>query len=133
LTLPTEPAESRIALLRIASANGSTRKLCGAALAPAAYGSLAEAQATGADWWFTSTADPGVPVAVSKFVYINPNGTCRANPGETYSAEYLGVLPEGGCVIPDDCADKLGGQVSAWDCYVPAGLSRGTCTCKGSP
>jgi hypothetical protein len=148
LTLPTEPAESRIALLRIASANGSTRKLCGAALAPGAFGSLAEAQATGADWWFTQTADPGVPVPVSKFVYINPSGSCRANPGETYSAEYLGVVPAEGCAVVSsededppnsgnvvrsvDCADKLGGQSSAWRCVVPQGLTRGTCTCSGT-
>jgi hypothetical protein len=141
LTLPTEPAEGRITLLRIADSNGSTRKLCGAPLAPGAYADLGAAQATGADWWFTATNDPGLPfdptgtatVAVpSTHVYINPSGSCRANPGETYSADYLGVLPEGGCATVDDCADKLGGQTSQWDCFVPPGLSRGTCTCTGS-
>jgi hypothetical protein len=142
LSLPTEPAESRITLLRIASGNGDTRKLCGPPLAPGPYANLGEAQATGADWWFTASKDPGLPfdptgaatVAVpSKFVYINPDGSCRANPGETYSADYLGVIPEGGCATVDDCTDKLGGQPGAWECFVPPGLSRGTCTCTGAP
>jgi hypothetical protein len=129
LTLPTEPAESRITLLRIASSNGDTRKLCGQPLAPGAYADVGQAQATGADWWFTQTKDPGVPVALSQYVYINPQGSCRANPGETYSADYLGVVPAGGCADPTECADKLGGQASSWECFVPPGLTRGTCTC----
>ncbi|HEX9401543.1 MAG TPA: hypothetical protein VF912_15650 [Anaeromyxobacter sp.] len=151
LSLPTEPAESRITLLRIVSANGESR-LCGAPLDPAALGSIAnptlqDAVATGADWWFTASAQPGPPVAVSKFVYINnKTGTCRANPGETYSVDYLGVVPAGGCVVmPEDhvggdpaaplfqsvdCASKLGGRATDLQCFVPPGLTRGTCTCR---
>jgi hypothetical protein len=136
LTLPTEPAEGRITVLRIAAGNGSTRKLCGAPLAPGSYPGagtgLGAAQSTGADWWFTAGADPGEPVAISRYVYLNPEGSCRANPGETYSADYLGVLPEGGCATVDDCADKLGGQTSQWECFMPPGLTRGTCTCGGN-
>lgn len=149
LSLPSEPAEAQIALLRIMNANGGTRKLCRAALAPGGFADLAAAQATGADWWFTGTADPGPPwdptgtstIAVpSRFVYINPQGSCIANPGEAYSADYLGVVPEGGCVqMPEDavapvgsvdCQTKLGGQKEQWECFMPAGAARGTCTCK---
>jgi hypothetical protein len=144
LTLPTEPAEGRITVLRIADENGSTRKLCGAPLAPRSppYGGLGEAQATGADWWFTASGDAGPPfdpdgnttvVVPTRYVYINPAGSCRANPGESYSADYLGVLPEGGCSTVDDCVDKLGGQTSQWQCFKPMGDAfRGTCTCGGN-
>jgi hypothetical protein len=78
----------------------------------------------------------------SKFVYINPRGSCIANPGETYSADYLGVVPAGGCVVQPgdvsgpqvlgsaDCQAKMGGRFSDWQCYVPPGLATGTCTCR---
>jgi hypothetical protein len=119
------------------------------------------AEASGADWWFTKTANPDVPydanglasIAVpTKFVYINPNGSCKANPGETYSADYLGVVPAGGCVqMPGDlvfdpatattkvagsvdCQSKLGAHFSDWECYVPPPgppvVTAGTCTCR---
>jgi len=153
LSLPSVPAESRIALRRIVSPNGDTRKLCGAPLpprpAPGPAYSMSGAQATGADWWFTATADPGPPydnatldslVSVpSTFVFINPGGSCIANPGETYSADYLGVVPAGGCSPADlpagaaDCAAKLGGQASAWNCIAVPGRSFGTCTCNATP
>jgi hypothetical protein len=150
LTLPSEPAESQIALLRIVDANGVTRKLCGPPLPPrpAPNYDLAGARATGKDWWFTvsdTAAPPYDPegnstVSIpSRYVYINPAGNCRANPGETYSADYLGVVPPEGCVPTAgdldgsiDCRNKLGGSEGAFVCYVPAGLSRGTCTCKPS-
>jgi hypothetical protein len=131
LTLPSEPAESRIALLRIVRSNGEVRKLCGRPL-QGAYGTIAEAQATGVDWWFTASDDPGLPVPVSRFVYINPQGDCRANPGETYSADYLGVVPAGGCLTDDECTQKLGGKPGAFECFMPPGLARGTCTCKST-
>jgi hypothetical protein len=129
LSLPTQPAESAITLLRIADTNGKTRKVCGRPLAPASYATLAAAQATGADWWFTATKDVAGaagawnPVAVSQFVYINPQGTCIANPGETYSADYLGQLPAGGCRGDAECVQKLGGTVDSWTCY--AGVQAG--------
>jgi hypothetical protein len=146
LSLPTEPAESAITVLRIADTGGKTRKVCGRPLAAASYPSLAAAQATGADWWFTATKDvtsgPGAwnPVAVSKFVYINPQGTCIANPGETYSADYLGQLPPGGCRSNAECALKLGGNDSDWTCFAGAQANQvcvdpatspqpGTCIC----
>jgi hypothetical protein len=158
LSLPTLPAESAITILRIADGTGTTRKICGRPLVPRqpAY-SMPEAQATGKDWWFTEKADPGPPfdptgsssVAVpTKFVYINPQGSCIANPGETYSADYLGMVPPQGCkrVAGDvsggqvrgsaDCKEKLGGQFADWECYYPPGTDPlnpsdvGTCTCR---
>ena len=140
LELPTLPAESAITLLRIADSSGKTRKVCGRPLAPTAtYPSLAAAQATGADWWFTATKDvtgsAGAwnPVPVSQFVYINPQGTCIANPGETYSADYIGKLPAGGCGDDagvnsgdDMCALKLGGSATDWTCYAGANAD-GSC------
>jgi hypothetical protein len=141
LTLPTQPAESAITLLRIADTSGKTRKLCGRPLAPGTYPSLAAAQASGADWWFTQTKDvvsAWNPVSVSQFVYINPQGKCIANPGETYSADYLGQLPTGGCRSDDDCVQKLGGNAESWTCFAgmngnvcatPTSTQPGTCIC----
>ncbi len=149
LTLPSMPAEGDVTLLRIADANGQTRKVCGRPLAPASYASLAAAQATGADWWFTAKEDvitvtaqvpqPWNPVAVSYYVYINPLGSCIANPGETYSADYLGQVPRGGCWNDSSytrqsytdprgvshleeygdamCRSILGGAGGTWTCY----------------
>jgi hypothetical protein len=137
LTLPTEPAESAITLLRIADAGGKTRKVCGRPLSPGTYASMAAVQATGADWWFTGSKDvtgaAGAwnPVPVSRFVYINPAGSCKANPGETYSADYLGQVPAGGCRSDSECAQKLGGASDAWTCYAGA-QSNGTCVDPGT-
>jgi hypothetical protein len=125
---------------------------------------MAEAQATGADWWFVSSSDPAppfdpasastlTPVAVpQKYVYINSRGACIANPGETYSLDYLGIVPSpkdplagqpvdlstGGCdpaVGAADCQAKLGGRVQDWTCSelpgaVVNGGSWGTCICR---
>jgi hypothetical protein len=150
LSLPSQPAEERITILRIGTSN-ETRKICGRPLAPKQPNyDLTAAQATGADWWFTKSDDPGPPwdangtatVAVpTRFVYINPNGNCKANPGETYSADYLGVVPPEGCAIDRsgpgtdplgalDCQAKLGGQPQDWECFIPPGLTTGTCTCQ---
>jgi hypothetical protein len=146
LTLPTLPAASDVALLRIADASGQTRKLCGRPL----QGSftLQEAQATGADWWFADSGNPGPPAAgITQFVYINPDGGCIANPGETYSADYLGRVPTGGCwndtASPTSgdamCQRTLGGAAGSWTCYAgvdgagacaaPTASSPGTCIC----
>ena len=146
LVLPTQPAESAITLLRIAGAGGKTRKLCGRPAPVGVGATLADAQnAVGPDgnpydWWFTATKDPDVPVALSKYVYINPRGKCIANPGETYSADYLGQLPVGGCRADAECAQKLGGAAGDWTCYAgmqtsgvcvdPAASPQpGTCVC----
>jgi hypothetical protein len=139
LTLPTLPASGDVTLLRIGTSDGKTRKVCTGPLAPGSYTTLAQAQATGVGWWFTPTADPGLPVAgPTQFVYINPQGGCIANPGETYSADYIGQLPTGGCwdnaaYTPQGsetagdamCRSILGGSADSWTCFSEA--SSGTC------
>jgi hypothetical protein len=175
LSLPSAPAEQAIAILRIATPAGETRKICGRPLPPVQPNGVPwpdrhTAEASGADWWFTKSANPDVPwdptvgtsnatptVAIpTKFVYINPSGNCKANPGETYSADYLGVVPADGCtVMPEDydpagridpstattrlvgstdCKDKLGGHFGDWECYVPPPgppvVQTGTCSCR---
>jgi hypothetical protein len=167
LALPSVPAEQAIAILRIATPAGETRKICGRPLAPVDANGVRwpdrqSAEATGADWWFTNTPNPDVPwdptlgttaappsVAIpTRFVYINPNGQCKANPGETYSAQYLGVVPADGCLVQTgdvdlltgkvlgsaDCTEKLGGHFGDWECYIPPpgppAVTKGTCTCR---
>jgi hypothetical protein len=163
LQLPAVPAEGRITILRIKGTDGNAR-LCGAALAPElAVSTLAAAKSSAADWWFVPSNQPGPPAfdqvvpgfdpsicgsrsvpCPTKYIYINPNGSCKANPGETYSADFIGVSPaaspsnpNGGCVQTAgdptgslDCQTKLGGPTGSYDCFIPPGLTRGTCTCK---
>jgi hypothetical protein len=148
LELPGVPAADEVALLRIASAGGTTRKVCGRPLAPTSPNyTLAQAQDTGADWWFTPGGDPAPPApSATRFVYINPKGNCLANPGETYSADYIGRVPDGGCFgatqleADEMCRSTLGGAAGTWTCYggattgadtcgMPTGVSPGSCIC----
>jgi hypothetical protein len=127
LELKTEPAEGQIALLRIADKNGQTKKTCNG---PAPAGTAFDAAMASYDWWFTATADPGPAVEVSKFIYINHSTrNCEADPGETYSADYIALNPASGCTTRTDCQSALGGRAEEWGCYVPPGTSRGTCVC----
>jgi hypothetical protein len=139
LTLPTQPAATEVAVLRIASESGETRKTC---TRPAPAGTPAD-QLGQYDWWFTATAQSTAPSDPSRFVFINHDtNNCEANPGETYSADYLGVVPEGG--VPGtlytdeagspECAQALGGSPSDWNWYQVPGLvsgttELGTCVC----
>jgi hypothetical protein len=144
LTLPTQPAAGEVTILRIARPDGSTRKTCrGPAPAfqdppantvPMTY---AAAVAAGYDWWFTATRDQvtdpqKAPTLATQFVFINhATANCEANPGETYSADYLGQLPPGGCDTADDCASALGGSTTQWICEgVVPGVRKGTCLCN---
>jgi hypothetical protein len=139
LPLPSLPAEDDITVLRIA-AGDETRKICGRP-APASL-TAAEAIAQGWDWWFTTELNPADPdpSEVSQSIYINPAGACIANPGETYSVEYIGQMPVGGCRSDLDCRTALGGSDESWTCYagvdelgacIDAGTSpsAGTCIC----
>jgi hypothetical protein len=89
----------------------------------------------GTDWCFVScddhSASPAcLPVgATSKCIAIAPASTCRANPGETYSADYLGRVPESGCTTRQQCADELGGAAQDWGCYIEPAQTVGTCVC----
>jgi hypothetical protein len=136
LRLPSQPAASEITVVRIVDAGGQQRKLCTQA--------TTDAERDAAGWWFVACGASGdmPPVsAVSTCVHINHlSGACEANPGETYSAEYLGQLPPGGCPGPTAtaapsafCAQRLGVQgqnedPADWWCYGSG--STGTCVCN---
>ncbi len=126
--------------------------VCGAAGSCGAF--------TAEGWWFANyrsgstecdTNNPqDVAASPTTCIYINhaAAGTanaCEANPGETYSAEYLGQLPQGGCTAASptpapsaSCAQALpqpdGGpsEENDWWCYGPAG-GTGTCVCRAAP
>jgi hypothetical protein len=120
LSLPTMPAWDVLTVLRIVDKAGLTSKTC-TGPAPGGY-----------DWWFVASTSAREPEQVSQFVYINSESTyCQANPGETYSADYLGRLPEAGCASANDCQAALGGALSDWTCEVPVPGMPGTCVCGG--
>jgi hypothetical protein len=128
LVLPTAPASTDVTVLRITDRAGLTRETCRGP-APVELDE-AGAIAAGYDWWFTESGTERDPFAVSKFVRINTaSGSCEANPGETYSADYLGRVPEGGCTTRQQCANELGGAAQEWGCYVEPGQTVGTCVC----
>jgi hypothetical protein len=132
LQLPTQPADTAVTLLRIARPDGSTRKRCnGPAKPPLTF---QQARDQGYDWWFTATRDQvtdvqKTPSDASRFIYINhATLNCEAGPGETYAADYLGLVPQNmGCTSDANCAAILGGKTGDWTCF--AGLeANGTCT-----
>lgn len=120
LNLPTTPAAAALTDVRVVDAGGRTRRSC----------------SEGGDWCFVScepAAAACLPAgATSRCIAIDhAKGTCEANPGETYEAEYVGTLPESGCASADDCQRVLGGATADWACTVAPGQARGSCTCTG--
>jgi hypothetical protein len=119
LRLPTMPAGRAVTSVTIANAQGVTRKTC----------------RQGQDWCFVDCADRSATPAclaggTSECIAIDHvNGSCEADAGEAYVAEYLGQVPSGGCGTVADCNRALGGNASDWSCVRDAGQSRGTCTC----
>ncbi len=151
LLLPTQPAAGAVTVLRIVGADGGTRRLCNGP-APETL-TLQQAQAQGYDWWFTAgrqqiTSDERSPSASSRYLFINhQTNHCEASPGETYSAEYLGLVPASGCSDDAFCASALGiidssdpGPGKGWTCFsgydatgqclVPSSTTPGTCVCS---
>lgn len=148
LLLPSQPASADIVVLRITNDAGDTRKTC---RGPAPAGmSTADAKAGGYDWWFTATRDQltdaqQTPTGATVNIFINhATQSCEANPGETYSADYLGRLPAGGCQTRQDCYAAFGGKKTSsgaevWTCYAgdgpngsfvqPTPTAPGTCLC----
>jgi hypothetical protein len=117
LTLPTPPAAGEVTVVRIVDKAGLTRKTCNGP------GSATP------DWWFTSAVNTRDPVELSQYVFIDHStNNCEANPGQTYSADYLGRLPAEGCTTPADCT-VLGGDAASWQCIVPVVGQPGTCVC----
>lgn len=143
LLLPTQPADTAVTLLRIVRSDGTTRKMCKGP-APSSY-DFARAHAEGYDWWFTQNREQVTdaqkdPWTATRFVYINHDtANCEANPGETYSADYLGQVPAGGCTSDSDCSRILGGSAGSWTCFAgvdgaekcipPSTSAVGTCLC----
>ncbi|BDG05221.1 hypothetical protein [Anaeromyxobacter oryzae] len=121
LRLPTRPGTRDLTQLRIVDASGATRRTC----------------TPGAEWCFVdcndASASPACLVSgTSECIAIDQTkGGCFANPGETYSAEYLGMLPPSGCASAAECATALGGKAGDWSCSIDAGQARGTCACNG--
>jgi hypothetical protein len=160
LYLPTQPADSEVTILRIVDGAGKTLRTCSRPADPAppkAPGDVpwdetsarTYVQALTADWWFTAGEDQvtwvqRLPTASSTNIYINhATARCEATGGETYSADYIGMLPPGGC--DDDsggpsaaCATVLGGRDIDWECIghvaadPVAGTAErmGTCVCR---
>ena len=149
LELPSVPAASDITIVRIADSSGDTLRIC----SQAATQAQADTQTYG--WWFftptgtncsTTVARPAVSSVPTTCIFIDHNsGNCEANPGETYSAEYLGQVPQGGCsnasptkAPSTSCAQSFpvadGGpsDPNSWWCYGPSG-GTGTCLCAGVP
>ncbi len=134
LQLPTQPAAAALTILRIVGTDGKTRKTCSAAAPSGTTGAALDVY----DWWFTDGDDlhSRAPTGASRFIYINKvdsNGVaihrCEANPGETYSADYLGLVPAGGCDTALDCEVALGVRKTPWICQKETGAVRGTCLC----
>jgi hypothetical protein len=124
LQLPTQPAAGEVTVLRIVGQDGSSRRCSG----PSAE----------ADWWFVDCGDgsPAPAGVATTCLSIRPRSSCEANPGETYSAEYLGIVPASGCgaasLQSSECAQLLGGRAQDWTCEIPPGQARGTCLCNGT-
>jgi hypothetical protein len=119
LQLPTQPAATQVTVLRVVGTDGSTQRVC----------------TPGTDRCFVRCSDTSAEPAclqagaTSQCIAINhTTGGCEANPGETYSAEYLGMVPAGGCGSTADCSAILGNGAN-WACYTAPGQSRGTCIC----
>jgi hypothetical protein len=128
LVLPTLPASTGVTVLRITDRAGLTRETCRGP----APDTMTEQEAVNAgyDWWFTEQGTTRDPSAASLYVRINTaSGNCEANPGETYSADYLGRVPESGCTTRQQCADELGGAAQDWGCYIEPAQTVGTCVC----
>jgi hypothetical protein len=148
LRLPSTPAASEITVLRIVDVGGNTVKICTqrTIAGPVASPTTAEG------WWFMTCGDTAVPPAVAagptSCLYINhqasldPANSCEAQPGQTYSAEYIGQIPTGGCpgaLTPAGalfCAQALSGNPDAgtvdaqrYQCYATAAGATGTCIC----
>ena len=144
-SLPSQPAATDVALLRIESADGKSSRYCGVKQPDGTYqnrpaNSQAELDALIADWEFVDCkTGAGVFSGTTACISINhATGHCEANAGESYVAQYLGIVPSptaanqlGGCALTSDCQAALGGALTDWTCTPVGSSGRGTCTCGG--
>ena len=124
LTLPTPPAAGQVTTLLIESADGKSSRTC-------------NGPGTNLDWYFVDCkTNAPLTAGTSTCILINHDtGNCEPNPGETYVAQYLGLVPtpslsnpSGGCAAVSDCVTALGGEAQDWSCTA-SGSTRGTCLC----
>jgi hypothetical protein len=135
-SLPSQPAATDVALLRIESADGKSSRYC---TGPAK--SQAELDTLVADWEFVDckTGAGAFGGQTTACISINhATGHCEPNAGESYVAQYLGIVPSptadsplGGCAVVSDCQKSLGGALTDWTCTPVGSSGRGTCTCGG--
>ena len=135
-SLPSQPAATDVALLRIESADGKSSRYC---VGPAK--SQAELDTKIADWEFVDckTGAGAFGGETTACISINhATGHCEPNAGESYVAQYLGIVPSatvdnplGGCAKTSDCQKSLGGALTDWTCTPVGSSGRGTCTCGG--
>ena len=123
-------------LVRIESADGKSSRYC---VGPAK--SQAELDTKIADWEFVDckTGAGAFGGQTTACISINhATGHCEPNAGESYVAQYLGIVPSptadnplGGCAVVSDCQKSLGGALTDWTCTPVGSSGRGTCTCGG--
>jgi hypothetical protein len=144
LQLPTQPASASLTVLRIVASDGTKVKTCSAPAPVGTTGTGLDAY----DWWFTDGNDLNsrVPTTASRFITINHDTQrCEANPGQTYSADYLGLVPAmgvdglSGCADDAQCDAALGPLKAPahWTCAFDPDLvgppppgARGSCICQ---
>jgi hypothetical protein len=145
LTLPTQPAAAEVALLRIESADGKSSRYCGVKMPDGTYQerpARSPDELATADWWFIDckTGTPFFDGTTSCIDINHATKHCEPNAGESYVAQYLGVVPSptvdnplGGCdataASASDCQQALGGALTDWTCRPVGTSARGTCTC----
>jgi hypothetical protein len=124
LRLASQPASGEVAILRIVGQDGSSRTCKG--------------PGPDADWWFVDCNDPALApkTGATSCIAIRSESACEARSGETYTAEYLGLVPASGCgtaaLQSSECAQLLGGRAQDWSCDIAAGQTRGSCLCNAS-
>jgi hypothetical protein len=117
LDLPTLPAARAMTNVRVVDGGGQLMRTC----------------RQGVDWCFVdcvSQAPACATTGTTRCIAIDhTTGQCEANPGDIYQADYLGMVPAGGCATAADCAVALGGPPGNWSCVIETGMPRGTCAC----
>jgi hypothetical protein len=130
LNLPSQPAAAQVSVLRIEGANGNTVRTC---LGPATENT--DAARAAADWWFVSCESGAFSTVPTTCIAVNPGvagrPSCEPNPGESYIAQYLGLVPQEGCTSNAFCQELF--KSSDVRCETPAGQARGSCVCGTAP